>query len=190
MARFEEAFKKTMGHEGGYSNDPNDRGGETYRGIARKFHHDWHGWKVIDKIKESDCNKAKYNLNESLQRHVRIFYREHYWNKFGGEAITSQAVANELFDTGVNMGVGRAKRFLQEAINLLNRNGNLTPDIAVDGLVGSKTIAGLSALFGAGDEKNVLKVLNLLQSEKYLVICRRDPIQEKFLRGWMNRVSV
>ena len=41
MAEFSEAFTQTAAHEGGYSNDPLDRGGETYRGIARVHHPDW-----------------------------------------------------------------------------------------------------------------------------------------------------
>lgn len=190
MADFEKAFDETMWHEGGYANDPDDRGGETYRGIARKFHDNWSGWTIIDNLQANGVDSANFRMNDALQNMVKLFYQKNYWDKFVGKEIANQEVANKLFDISVNMGVGRAKRFLQEAINLLNRNGNLTPDIAVDGLVGSKTIAGLSDLFKAGDEKNVLKVLNLLQSEKYLVICRRDPTQEKFLRGWMSRISI
>ena len=37
MADFNDAFDETMGHEGGYVNDSNDAGGETYRGISRRF---------------------------------------------------------------------------------------------------------------------------------------------------------
>ena len=37
MANFEEAYKKTSDFEGGYVNDEDDAGGETYRGIARNF---------------------------------------------------------------------------------------------------------------------------------------------------------
>ncbi len=32
---YDKAFSKVMGHEGGYSHDSDDPGGETYRGIAR-----------------------------------------------------------------------------------------------------------------------------------------------------------
>lgn len=37
MADFQESFRIAMGHEGGYSKDPDDAGGETYKGISRKF---------------------------------------------------------------------------------------------------------------------------------------------------------
>jgi lysozyme family protein len=51
MAHFKTAYALTMGHEGIYSNNPKDRGGETYKGIARKFHPSWEGWKAIDRMK-------------------------------------------------------------------------------------------------------------------------------------------
>ena len=37
MADFNIAFEITMGHEGGYSFDKDDAGGETYRGISRRY---------------------------------------------------------------------------------------------------------------------------------------------------------
>ena len=37
-----------MKHEGGYVFDPDDSGGETYKGVARKFHSKWEGWSKID----------------------------------------------------------------------------------------------------------------------------------------------
>ena len=37
MANFSDAYALTSAHEGGYVNDPVDRGGETYRGIARRY---------------------------------------------------------------------------------------------------------------------------------------------------------
>jgi lysozyme family protein len=52
MADFEIAYGETELREGGYVNDPVDRGGETHRGVARKFHPDWSGWKIIDQIKQ------------------------------------------------------------------------------------------------------------------------------------------
>lgn len=37
MADFDKAHLEVMGNEGGYANNPVDAGGETYKGIARKF---------------------------------------------------------------------------------------------------------------------------------------------------------
>lgn len=46
---FLKSYDILIKHEGGYVNDPDDKGGETYKGIARKFNPDWKGWKIIDK---------------------------------------------------------------------------------------------------------------------------------------------
>jgi len=52
MAEFNIALQKTLAHEGGYSNDPNDMGGETYKGISRASHSVWKGWAIVDKYKK------------------------------------------------------------------------------------------------------------------------------------------
>ena len=44
-----------MEHEGGYVDDRDDRGGETYRGISRNNFPDWKGWKKIDGFKPVDA---------------------------------------------------------------------------------------------------------------------------------------
>jgi lysozyme family protein len=44
MAEFNPALEKVLSHEGGYVVDPNDPGGETYKGVARKIHSKWDGW--------------------------------------------------------------------------------------------------------------------------------------------------
>lgn len=51
MAEFNLALKRMLGHEGGYSNDPDDLGKETYKGISRANHKNWSGWTQIDKYK-------------------------------------------------------------------------------------------------------------------------------------------
>jgi choloylglycine hydrolase len=51
-----------------------------------------------------------------------------------------ERIAVELFDTAVNMGVGISARFLQEALNLMNRNQQDWNDLVVDGLCGKNTL--------------------------------------------------
>ena len=51
MADFEKAFAKIIKAEGGYVNNPNDKGGETYMGITRKNHSKLKMWKLIDELK-------------------------------------------------------------------------------------------------------------------------------------------
>ncbi|HBF18469.1 MAG TPA: hypothetical protein DDW81_00145 [Cryomorphaceae bacterium] len=51
MADFEWAYRHTSNKEGGYVNDPSDYGRETYRGISRRWHPYWEGWKIVDEVR-------------------------------------------------------------------------------------------------------------------------------------------
>jgi len=182
MADFNKAFDKTMGHEGGYVNDPDDVGGETYRGIARRYHPQWEGWDVID--------DTKPNINDAeLDPHVRKFYEMKYWDVNQLDDFP-QDVAEEMFDTGVNMGIGRAARFLQECLNYLNRNGRLFDDLVVDGDVGPATMNALNIIVNANDDHILLVMMNVCQGRHYMEYMSKSPTQEKFARGWFKRVEI
>lgn len=191
MADFDIAFEKTMGHEGGYVDDPDDAGGETYRGISRRYNPTWKGWDIIDDCKKYDfniktCLKMKGNLIDSL---VKDFYKDRYWNPFWGDEIDSQLIANEMFDTAVNMGVSRAVRFLQQSLNYMNRNGKLYSDIVEDGIFGENTLRAYKSLPNK-DYPILCKMMNVLQGKHYMEYMSKSPIQEKYARGWFDRVDI
>lgn len=191
MAAFENAYQITLGHEGGYDNDPDDVGGETYKGVARKYYPDWEGWIIIDEYKLN--NNPKFpeclDVNASLQEMVRKFYKQNYWNLFWGDAIPNQSIANELFDTGVNMGIGRSIKYLQTALNVLNRNGQLYADIVEDGKFGDGTLKALNAYLAVDKPELLYKIMNILQGMHYIEYMKKDPKQEKFCRGWFSRID-
>lgn len=181
MANFNEAFDITMGHEGGYIDDKDDVGGETYRGIARRYNPDWEGWEIIDET------KPDINFDE-MDPYVRKFYKNRYWDEISLDDFP-QAIANELFDTAVNMGTKRAAMFIQETLNYMNRNGSLYDELVVDGLIGRKTLSALDRL-PPRDDIVILKILNVLQGQHYLNYMKKSPTQEKFARGWFSRISL
>lgn len=190
MANFHSAFEKTMGHEGYYANDPHDPGGETYRGVARNRHEDWDGWQIIDDLRSTPNFPNNLNRESQLQASVEQFYKKHFWNRFQGDAVTDQPLAEELFDTSVNLGISRAVKFLQRGLNVLNKDGSLYGDISVDGQFGPKTLNTLNASLNAGQGGYLLKVINILQGEHYVTLMENNPVMEKYARGWLNRVSV
>lgn len=190
MARFDPAFNRTLGHEGGYVFDPSDRGGETYRGVARRFHPDWPGWRVVDGLRGRQGFPGTLDESEELDALVRQVYRESYWNRMLGDRIPSQEVAEELFDSGVNCGLGRAVQWLQRSLNALNRRGRSWPDLDVDGGLGPRTLAALRTCLERGDESPLLTAMNVLQGAHYLELMRRDESQERFARGWLRRVGL
>ena len=188
MADFNLAFDKTMGHEGDYSNDPLDLGGETYRGISRKFNPSWEGWNILDAFQQRHLELTG-DIESRLDLLTSQFYQENYWNKFGGDQISFQPLAEELFDTSVNLGVGRAVKFLQIALNCLNRNQVIYDDLKEDGIFGLKTLGALNCI-DDDDLKLIFKMMNVLQGIHYITIMQSDSRQERFCRGWFKRVTI
>lgn len=113
MADFEIAYKRTLKFEGGYVNNPNDSGGETYKGISRKNNPKWAGWAIVDSYKNKSNFPKNLNSDTKLQQLVKECYRDNYWKPVWGDKIKNQAVADDVYDTAVNMGVGTSIKLLQ-----------------------------------------------------------------------------
>lgn len=196
MANFDSAFAITAAHEGGYSDDPVDVGGETYRGISRRFNPSWQGWKIIDDLKDDHGAGRQFRSqmadHPELNEMVKHFYKSQYWDRFWGDNIPDQQIAEELFDTGVNMGVSRGVTFLQESINLLNRNQQNYSDIVEDGVFGPSTLGALETCLASenNDSAYIMKIMNVLQGMHYIDYMKSKPSQEKYARGWLKRVSI
>lgn len=196
MASFLESYKITMGHEGLYSNLKLDRGGETFMGISRRFFPSWPGWVIIDKIRAS-CETAEgFNtsliVNEELKTLVPAFYKANFWDRFAGDEIAKslQPIADELFDTAVNMGVHQAVKILQYCLNRLNRNQTLFPNLAEDGGYGRVTAGVLLSFRSSFMDMQVLnKMMNVEQGHYYNELMTRSEDQEAFARGWYKRVT-
>lgn len=165
MSNFDKAFLAVVGVEGGYVNDPDDRGGETKFGISKR------SYPHLD------------IRNLSLEQAKQIYY-EDFWKECGLDSVDDYNIAHEIFDTAVNMGQVIAKKIFQKALNYLNRNEKDFPDLIVDGLIGQKTILAYRRV----NTRILLKVLNGLQFMRYTQIVDYDPSQEKFFNGWMQRV--
>lgn len=187
MADFKIAYAITAKVEGGYANNPHDAGGETYKGIARKMHPTWKGWIIIDTIKRKvgtsalSIDKAA-EQDPVLQGLVLSFYKDNYWNTMSLDSLNDQKMANELYDTGVNMGLSVSGKFFQRVLNISSKTG-----LTVDGKIGPKTV-GLFNQLKDSDKYMVWKFFNCLQGEKYISICEARPSQEIFLRSWASRV--
>lgn len=186
MANFDPAFKITSLAEGGYVNDSSDKGGETYKGISRKNFPNWAGWNIIDKAKKQSGFPKNLSSGVDLENAVKEFYKKEFWDVLNLDKFKYQEIANEVYDTGVNMGTYIAAVFLQKTLNVLNRNQLEYGDLPITGKVGSLTTEAAN-LQKYPDE--VVKILNSLQGARYVEICLANPSQEKFIRGWLKRVG-
>lgn len=182
MAEFNIAYKKTATVEGGYANNPRDTGGETWKGISRNNETNWIGWPIIDMYKKLPGFPGNLKASTELENAVLRIYKSNYWDALNISGINDQRMANELYDTGVNMGIGTAGKFFQRVLNVSTRS-----ILVIDGKVGSKTIGVFNDLSDR-DKYMVWKLFNCLQGEKYISICESNPSQEIFLRSWASRV--
>jgi len=191
MAEFEKAYKITAGFEGGYVNDPDDLGGETYKGISRVYNPSWLGWLIIDSYDKKHVMLPQIlDKDMNLNDKVKSFYKAKYWDSFLGDHIHNQPLANTMFDISVNMGTSRAILFLQKALNFLNRNQQLYPDLVEDGNIGSKTLDSLDKYLIHSDPIYLLKTINILRGMHYLEFMKKSLIQEKYARGWLSRLII
>jgi lysozyme family protein len=197
MARLESAYERTViGNEGPYDNDPKDPGGETVFGITRKYQGSWPGWALLDAWKAAHPGHTEADIvafvktDERMQCCILEFYEKGPWAAIRGNEVDSQAVAEELFDSGVNCGMPRAIKWLQRALNVFNRAGADYPDIEVDGYMGNQTLECLNSLLkrrGAVGERVLLRCLNAQQGMRYLEIAEANPTLEAFEVGWWDR---
>src|ERR1700761_5195591 len=105
MADFSIGLQAVLEHEGGYVNDPNDPGGETYKGIARNMNSKWDGWAIIDIQKKQPNFPKNLENNTELQESIKKFYQINYWDRIKGDDITDNDIATSIFDFAVNAGV-------------------------------------------------------------------------------------
>jgi len=162
MANFDLAIVKILEKEGGatVTNISGDRGGLTKYGISQRSY-------------------PKIDIANLTEQGAKDIYMTDYWMKFRGNVISDQIVAESIFCAAANMGVRTASRLVQTALNEI-----LAVDVAVDGMIGTKTIAALNKC-----TKTVfITTFTLGKIAYYAHICNKDRPQSKFLLGWINRV--
>lgn len=120
MANFDIEFDKLILAEGGYINDSDDAGGETYLGISRKNNPRWLGWEVIDAEKKKGLKNITSRLksNNELTNSAKLLYKQNYWDVMELDDIPSQNIAHQLFDTCVNCGKSRAITIAQQVVGM------------------------------------------------------------------------
>lgn len=181
VQRLELILEELTRVEGEWSDDKDDSGGQTKWGVtlavARAFGY-------------------KGDMRDLTKDQAKEIFRQRYWYQphFSRVAQINEAIAEEMFEAGVNLGTGIAAGFLQRALNVLNRGGTMYPDIEADGLIGNMTLAALKEyLANRGDDgvKVMLRMLNSYQAVRYTEIAEKRPKDEKFIYGWvLNRVNV
>lgn len=152
--------------EGGFVNDPDDLGGATNKGITIGTFREYRKRKGLP----SPTVQELKNLSENEWYEI---FKTMYWDRWRGDEIKSQSVANILIDwvwaSGVH-GIRRPQRIL---------------GVVSDGIVGKKTIAALNAAY----PERLFGAIKADRARFIDEICKARPKNEKYRKGWMNRIN-
>lgn len=170
-------IKEVIEIEGGFSNHPLDKGRKTKYGITEKLARA-HGYKGEMENLPFDFAVEVIIKEFVIPANLQKIYK------------LSPKVAREVLDTAVNTGLNRAGCFLQQGLNLFNRRGVLFADLKVDGVIGEKTLAGLSEFLKFRKDDTVLTFeMNIAQYNFYKLIASQTPNDddEEFIYGWAEK---
>lgn len=97
MGDFHKAIQFVLANEGGFSNDPDDSGGETKYGISQRSYPDW-------------------DIPNLTKEDAIAIYRQDFWAPYQD---FEDRLATKVFDLAVNLGHRRAVKILQRALRCL-----------------------------------------------------------------------
>lgn len=179
MAQFKPAYDLERKHEGYYVNNPSDKGGETYAGVARNIYANWNGFPVLDAYKAKLGRALKTNEQvPGLETYVEAFYKG-LWDAKNFGAIVNQDVANIVYDFFINSGNTGIKK-TQEVLR-----DTFKATLAVDGAIGADTIKNINAV-------DPILLNNAIKEKRiafYNGLVAANPSQSVFLKGWLSRIN-
>lgn len=166
MANHKKLIPFILKWEGGFSNDPDDKGGATMKGITLNT---YKAYCKKNNLPEPTVEDLKNITNERWEH----LFKTMFWDKWRGDEIQSQSVANILVDwlwASGTWGILIPQRLL---------------NVKVDGIVGPKTIEALNKQ----DAKTFFETIKKARIDFVNNIVANNPSQKKFLKGWMNRIN-
>ena len=150
-------------YEGGWANDPNDKGGCTMKGVTIATFKKYYG-------KTKTCSDLK-KLTDEQWNHI---FKSGYWDRWKADDIKNQSIANLVVDWLWTSGVYGIK-YPQQVLG-----------VGVDGAVGAKTIAAIN---NYPNQKELFQKLWNRRKKHFEDIVKNNPKQKKFLNGWLNRLD-
>lgn len=162
---FATALPLILRHEGGYVDDPDDRGGATNKGITQQVYDNYRKGKKLD----------SQPVRSITDDEVEEIYFLNYWLDGLCDKLPF-GLALVHFDFAVNSGITQAFRTLQRVVGT-----------TVDGKFGPKSF---EALGKAIRNRGVPALIDAYSDERmafYITITNNRPVNLKFLMGWFRR---
>ncbi len=162
IQNFDFSFNHILKSEGGYVWDKDDSGGETNFGVTKQAWSEYLGRPIQDGEMKALTPDA-----------IKPFYKKMYWDKLCCDNLPD-GVDYAVFDFGVNAGTGRSAKFLQRAVGA-----------TADGAIGPGTMSLIA-------KTTPIEILQKFAEQKeafYNSLADKNPTQQKFLKGWLNRAA-
>ena len=160
----EGGFQK-MGSDTGNYNSRNELVG-TNKGISAPVYENW-----INRV-PSENDMRSITKDTAIQ-----IYKKNYWDKGKGSQMNTQEVANVLIDHGVNAGMSRAGKLVQNVLN-----NSFGKNVAVDGAIGNQTILAMNSV----EQVQLQSAIVTARINYYESLRNQYP---EFINGWLNRVN-
>lgn len=158
---YNRAFQLTIGHEGGFQNDPNDRGNWTTGKIGV-------GVNRGTKYGITAMTYPALDIRNITLDTAREIYKKDFWDKNQCDLLPD-GVDYLVFDIGVNHGTKDGAVFLQKAINV-------TPD----GSIGPATLAALAKR----KPEDVIEEVCVVRAFDYMSL----GTFKRYGKGWFRRL--
>lgn len=162
-AAFASALPFVLRWEGGFVDHPNDPGGRTNKGVTQKVYDHWRTRRGL----------PKDDVRSIDDEEVHAIYEADYWLPTRCDVLTDPLTLVQ-FDTAVNMGPGRAVRFLQTAVGC-----------GVDGDFGPGTLQAVERC----DPADAVTTYCAVREAFYRRLAANRPELRVFLKGWLNRLN-
>ena len=167
MANFKILADKIYQLEGGFVNDPNDRGHATNHGITLAT------WRKVGYDKDGDYDIDADDIRKLTKADFLFILRRYYWNRWQADFIKYQSIANILVDwvwASGKWGVIIPQKLL---------------NVTADGLVGPET------LYAVNTANHITLLQQIYNARINFIenIIKNDPTQQKFEKGWMRRLG-
>jgi lysozyme family protein len=163
MSAFARALPTVLATEGGYTDDPNDPGGPTNRGITQRVYDDYLASK----------GRGSRPVKQILDSEVRAIYFDRYWTRGKCDPMP-WPISLMHFDGCVNIGVTGAAKVLQRAAGVRD-----------DGVVGPFTIYAVEQADPHALEARLLWE----RTDYYRQVCNKRAASKVYLLGWLNRLA-
>jgi lysozyme family protein len=157
-SNFDKSLALVLKSEGKYVWDKRDPGGETMMGVTKGA---WSGWL---KRPIEDGEMIKLTVAD-----ITPFYKALYWDAAQCSKLPI-GIDYLVFDSAVNMGVGRAVRLLQQSLGCVP-----------DGVIGPNTMRAINAT-----DVNILIDKFSAQKEQFYRSLKTFIV---FGKGWLSRVE-